>query len=180
VTLGRSTYRVGDTINIGLRFNQPGAVAESPALAAEIETPGQPPEPILFEQSADDPALLTAALPASKAGAYTLRVVSAAVASSGGGASVRPSITTFRVEPPRQEIDEPSLNRPLLTDMARLTGGRVFELSQLDQLDAAIPIRQISRTIETRRELWNAPLLFGLALLCLTVEWILRKVYRMV
>jgi hypothetical protein len=75
---------------------------------------------------------------------------------------VKSSITTpSSVEPPRRDVDEPSLNRSQLADLARLTGGRVLELSQAGQLDDAIPMREVTRTIETRDELWDAPLLFA-------------------
>ncbi len=77
-------------------------------------------------------------------------------------------------------MDEPSLNRSLLADLARLTGGRVLELSQAGQLDDAIPIRQVTRTIETRDELWDAPLVYATIVLALTAEWILRKVFRLI
>jgi hypothetical protein len=153
-------------------------VAEATELAAELEIAGQPPEPVRLERALDDPSLLTATFPAEQAGAYTLRVVSATAAQAGSG--VRASTTNFRVEPPRRELDEPSLNRPLLADLARMTGGRVFELTELNQLDEAIPTREVTRTLETRQELFDAPALFTLIILSLTVEWVLRKVYRMV
>jgi hypothetical protein len=126
----------------------------------------------------DDPGLLTTAFPAQQAGAYSLRIVPVSAADLGSG--VRVSTTTFRVEPPRREIDEPSLNRPLLTELARLTGGRFFELADVRQLDDAIALREVTRTLETRDELWDAPLLYATIILSLTVEWVLRKVYRMV
>jgi hypothetical protein len=178
VSLGRSLYRVGEQVSVGVRFTEAAAVTEGSELAAELEVAGQPPEPIRLERAPDDPSLLTATFPAEQAGAYTLRVVSATAVEPGAG--VRPSVTTFRVEPPRREVDEPSLNRPMLADLARLTGGRVFELSELDKLDGAIAMREVTRTLEDREELWDAPLLFGLAMTCLTIEWVLRKIYRMV
>ena len=131
-----------------------------------------------FEKRPDDPGLLTASFPAQQAGAYSLRIVPVAAGDLGSG--VRVSTTTFRVEPPRREIDEPALNRPLLTELARLTGGRVFELADVRQLDDSIPMREVTRTLETRDELWDAPLLFSAIILSLTAEWVLRKVYRMV
>ena len=67
-----------------------------------------------------------------------------------------------------------------LTGLARLTGGRVFELADVRQLDDSIPMREVTRTLETRDELWDAPLLFSAIILGLTAEWVLRKVYRMV
>ena len=178
VNLGKSVFRVGDPVTVGVRYTEAAAVAEGSELTAELEIAGQPPEPIRFERAPDDPALLTATFPAQQAGAYTLRVVPSTAADATGG--VRASTTTFRVEPPRREIDEPSLNRTLLADLARATGGKVFELKNLDRLDQAIPLREVTRTLETREELWDAPLLFATIILSLTIEWVLRKMYRMV
>jgi hypothetical protein len=179
VSLDKGAYRVGDRIHASVRYNDPAALAEAAELIAEVEGAGQPPEPIRFEKSPDDPALATAEFPATQAGAYSLRVAPATATDLVGGAA-RVSTTTFRVEPPRREIDEPALNRPLLADLARLSGGRVFELSDVDQLDAAIPTREVSRAIEERDELWDAPLLYGLVVAGLTAEWILRKRFRLV
>ena len=178
VNLGKSVYRVGDRVSVSIRYIDPAATAEASELAAELEIAGQPPAPLRFDRVPDDPTLLSADFTAERAGAYTLRVVPATATELGSG--IRVSTTTFRVEPPRREVDEPSLNRPLLADLARPTGGRVFELSQASQLDGAIPMREVVRTIETRDELWDAPLLFSTIVLGLTAEWILRKIFRLI
>jgi len=177
VHLGKSVYQVGERVAIAVRYSDPSALAEAAELTAEMEAPGgEPPEPIHFEKSLEDPALLTAEFPAHKAGPHALRIAPAASGDLGG---VRISTTTFRVESPRREIDEPTLNRPLLADLARMTGGRVLELSEIDQLDEAIPTREVIRTIENREDLWDAPLLYGTIILSLTLEWVMRKMYRM-
>jgi hypothetical protein len=178
VHLGKGVYRVGDQVTADIRYTDPAALAEATELTAELEIAGQPPEPVRFERVPDDPAVLTATFPAQQAGAYTLRIVPATAAESGQG--LRASTTTFRVEPPRREIDEPALNRPLLASLSRLTGGRVFELADVDRLDEEIRMREVIRTLETRDELWDAPILCGTIVLALTVEWVLRKLYRMV
>jgi hypothetical protein len=178
VHLGKSAYRVGDQVNVGVRYTEAAAVAEASGLAAELEVEGQPPEPITFERSGEDPALLTATFPAERAGSYTLRITPATGVDA--GATTRVSTTTFRVEPPRREVDEPSLNRPLLADLARMTGGRTFDVPDLGKLDEAISMREVTRTLEDRDELWDAPILFAIIILGLTAEWILRKMFRMV
>ncbi|HEY2155875.1 MAG TPA: VWA domain-containing protein, partial [Isosphaeraceae bacterium] len=178
VHLGKSAYRVRDQVSVGVRYTEAAAVAEASGLAAELEVEGQPPEPLRFERAADDPALLTANFPAERAGGYTLRITPATGVDA--GASTRVSTTTFRVEPPRREVDEPSLNRPLLSDLARMTGGRVFDVPEVGRLDEAIPMREVTRTLETRDELWDAPLLYATIVLGLTAEWVLRKLFRMV
>ena len=178
VLLGKSAYRVGDEVSVGVRFTEAAAVAEASGLAAELEINAQAPEPIRFERSLNEPDLLTASFPAEEAGSYSLRIAPATAADAGPGARV--STTTFRVEPPRREIDEPSLNRPLLADLARLSNGRVFDLPDIDQLDDAIPTREVTKTLEERDELWDSPMLASIIVLGLTAEWILRKLFRMV
>jgi hypothetical protein len=178
VHLGKSVYHVGDRVSIDVRYTDAAALAEASELAAELEIAGQPAEPLRFEKVPDDPALLSASFPAVQAGAYSLRIVSATAAAVGSGARV--STTTFRVEPPRREIDEPALNRPLLTELARLTKGQVFELTDVGRLDDAIPMREVTRTLETRDELWDAPIFYSTIVLALTAEWVLRKKYRMI
>ena len=178
VQVGKGTYRVGDQVTIGVRYTEAAAVAEASEIAAELEIGGEPPEPLNFERSPDDPALLTATFPAEKAGSYTLKIVPSTAPDLTSG--IRASTTTFRVEPPRREVDEPALNRPLLSDLARATGGRLFELDELDGLDDAIATREITRTLELREELWDAPFLFATIIGCLTAEWVLRKLFRMV
>ena len=107
VHLGKGVYRVGDRVSVGVRYTDPAALAESSELTAELEIAGQPPEPLRFEKQPDDPGLLTASFPAQPAGAYSLRIVPVA---GDLGSGVRVSTTTFRVEPPRREIEEPALN----------------------------------------------------------------------
>jgi hypothetical protein len=67
-----------------------------------------------------------------------------------------------------------------LASLAQLTKGQVFEMADVSKLDDAITMREVTRTLETRDELWNSPLLFGTIVLGLTAEWLLRKRYRMV
>ena len=178
VHLGKSAYRVGEQVTVGVRFTEAAAGAEASGLAAELEAAGEPPEPLRFERAADDAELLTATFPAEKAGAYSVRISPATAADA--GFSVRVSTTTFRVEPPRRETDEPSLNRPLLADLARLTNGQVFDLPGVNRLDDAIAMREVTRTLEDREELWDAPLLYATVVLGLTAEWVSRKLFRMV
>src|SRR5262249_54324664 len=128
VSLDRSTYRVGDRVTVGVRFTEAAAVAEASGLAAELEIHGGPAHARRLGRAPDDPELLTASILAETAGSYTLRIAPATGAEAGAN---RVSTTNFRVEPPRREVEEPALNRAVLTDIARLTGGRVFDLTEL-------------------------------------------------
>ncbi len=179
VHLGKGTYRVGDRVSVGGALHRPGRPGRSRrARLPSSRSPVSPRSRSVSRRCSTIPGLLTATFPAQQAGAYSLKIVPVSTADLGSG--VRVSTTTFRVEPPKREIDEPSLNRPLLTELARLTQGQVFDLVDVGRLDEAITMREVTRTLETRDELWDAPLLFTIIIISLTIEWILRKLYRMV
>ena len=112
-----------------------------------------------------------------KGGAYVIHVSSTQLAER--DATVRPATLPFRVEPPRQETDKPGTNRPLLEDLAKASGGRVFTIADAKTIPDAFPIKEVERLIQYREELWDAPLGMFLVVTLLTVEWVMRKIYRM-
>ena len=63
VHLGKSVYRVGDQVSVGVRYTEAAALAEASELAAELEVAGQPPEPLRFERVPDDPGTAHRDLP---------------------------------------------------------------------------------------------------------------------
>ena len=87
----------------------------------------------------------------------------------------------FRVESgANQEWSHLTLNRPLLEGMARASGGRFLREGDLSQLPDLL--RQLDRQQTRVQEtiLWSSWWWFGLAMLLLTVEWLLRKKWRLV
>ena len=92
---------------------------------------------------------------------------------------MRPATLTFRVQPRSQEFDKPALDRALLDDITRAAGGQVFTLANFRDLPDAFKIKRVERVLEYRDELWDAPVLFGLLVVLLTSEWVLRKRSRM-
>src|SRR5204863_6781329 len=56
VHLGKSAYRVGDQVSVGVRYTENAALAEGSELAAELEIGGGAPEPLHFERVPGDPA----------------------------------------------------------------------------------------------------------------------------
>ena len=96
-----------------------------------------------------------------------------------GDAAVRPVTSNFRVEPRSQELDKPTLDRTMLEDMTRAAGGQLITLANYRLVPDAFKIKRVERVLEYRDELWDAPLLFGLLVVMLTAEWVLRKRCRM-
>ena len=91
----------------------------------------------------------------------------------------------FRVVPPSAESGAYWLNEKLLTEIAKQSGGEYFRLEQIASLPEALP------TLVTRAEfnsppkpLWDVNeylrwLFYGLPVALLSIEWILRKWYKL-
>lgn len=88
---------------------------------------------------------------------------------------------SFRVESnANQEWSHLTLNRPLLEGMAQASGGRFLREGDIAQLPDLL--RQLDRQQSQVREtvLWSSWWWFGAAMLLLSVEWLLRKKWRLV
>ena len=99
VHLGKSAYRVGDQVSVGVRYTEAAALAEATELVAELEIAGGPPEPLRFEKAADDPALLTAQFPAAQAGSYAISIVPTTAATAGSADIAASTSRRLGVEP---------------------------------------------------------------------------------
>ncbi len=70
-------------------------------------------------------------------------------------------------------------NRPLLEQIARQTGGRIVEIDELEDFARSLPNREVPITTAWVRPVWDLPgilpTVFLLLLVCLAVEWALRR-----
>jgi hypothetical protein len=175
----KASYRTGDHITIRARAvdssDGAGVVAD---LRGEIELAGQPPTPIEMEPVPNQLGVAETSFTATEAGVYSVRVLPGNVSAQGDPA-VRPATLSLRVEAASSELDRPKLDRALLEDMAKSSGGRVLSLADYQQVPAAFQVKQVGRLLEYRDELWDAPIVFGTLMLLLTLEWLLRKRARM-
>jgi hypothetical protein len=83
----------------------------------------------------------------------------------------------FRVVPPSAESGAYWLNEKLLSEIAKQSGGEYFRLEQISKLPEALPTL-------VPKPLWDANrvlrwLFYGLPVVLLTIEWILRKWYKL-
>jgi hypothetical protein len=174
----KNVYRTGDRVNLRVQLTgTPEEASSVGTLQCEVEVPDGEPISYDLEPNPDQPDLLETSFTVEKGGAYVIHVSSATQAAR--DPSVRPATLPFRVEPPRQETDKPGTNRPLLEDLAKASGGRVFTPADAKEIPTALPIKEVERLIQYREELWDAPLGMILIVTLLTVEWVLRKIYKM-
>ena len=89
-------------------------------------------------------------------------------------------VERIRVEAPDDELRHPDTNHALLASLARETGGKVLEASDLPQLDELLPSRQLRFVNERREPLWDTPAALLAVLVLLTLEWVGRRAIRLI
>lgn len=81
---------------------------------------------------------------------------------------------------PDDELRRPETDHELLRTLAAATGGKVIAPEDLGTLPQMLPNREV-RTINPLTEpIWDTPLMMILACVLLTIEWIGRKLIRLV
>jgi len=81
---------------------------------------------------------------------------------------------------PLDELRRPETDHQALAAFARDTGGAVVQPDRLDRLDELIPNRERRRIIERSEPIWDSPLALVLLLTFLTLEWVLRRLVRLI
>lgn len=97
------------------------------------------------------------------------------------GAEERAAAQHFKVVPSNLEIENPRLNDPLLREIAQITNGRYLTLAEAVKLPDKIESRQQRNTISSAPEsVWDRTWTMLLVALLLSLEWFLRKRWRMI
>ncbi len=178
LTTDRASYRPGSTVTLTATFeNTLERDAGLDALHGELEVADENPIPITLTPRSGDPNTFETTFPVNHPGLHFVRVWS-------GGEDLRQiakaATLQFPVELPNLEYDRPGNDLATLESLAQVSHGSVFTLDQLDEIPSAFKTRRVTRVLEDRQEIWDAPILFSTILLALFAEWILRKKFRMV
>jgi hypothetical protein len=172
----RDCYEVGQRITMTARLQDTAyEPLTAPKVDATVQVTGQSLETVPLLPVANQPGAFQATLMAKKTGIHQVRI-----ALAGGGSDSGQIESSFDVELPTVETNQVWLNKPLLIDLANLSGGRYFDVEQLDQLADAVPDRK--ETIETRsqpRPLWDVRGMLAALVGLLCVEWLIRKRFRL-
>ncbi len=81
----------------------------------------------------------------------------------------------FEVKPSFAEFSDAALNVPLLTNLANMSGGKYYPIDEASQLVNQISLVESATSEITDVDIWDLPLIFGIILLLLCLEWFLRK-----
>ncbi|QDU96453.1 vWA domain-containing protein [Lignipirellula cremea] len=152
--------------------------------SATVTTDGSRLERFTLRPIPDQPGRYQAMIPAMQTGVHTVRIElpddlagedSEGVEEAAGPASEQVE-TTFTVELPGLETNAVWLNRPLLEEIADVSGGAYYQLDQLQELAAEIPDATEKIAVPGKPlGLWNNWLTLALAAVLLTAEWGVRK-----
>jgi hypothetical protein len=172
-----STYQPGDQVKVLARFHDAAAVEPgTEMLPGEVEAGSGEPVPISLVPD-DQPGVFSAMFPATRPGMHFVKVW---MGDAEAGALVRAATLPVDVRAPNRERENPGVDRTTLELLAESTGGRALDVTQLDELARAFAGGRVSRQLEYREEIWDAPLLFGLLFVLLCVEWVVRKRCRLI
>lgn len=86
----------------------------------------------------------------------------------------------IRVILPDDETRRPETDHPLLEAMSEQTEGRVFEAGDLSDLPLSLPNRRTRIVHEIAEPLWDTPLALLVIVGLLTIEWIGRRMIRLI
>ena len=154
--------------------NQEGQGAGDATVTAKIREPSGRPEQVELQKIAGPAGHFGGKYTPVLGGSYEI-VIEAKV----GQQTVAADKIVIEVGRPNLEFERLDLNEKLLRQIAQDSGGRYLHISASDHL-----IEQLDRTMRKKKEyyekeLYFPPLLWGLFVSVLTMEWILRKKFQL-
>lgn len=118
----------------------------------------------------------TGVWPAAEAGEWAIETAEPALA----GYDLRAAVTVGLAD---DELREPAADHAVLQRLAEATGGRVFapeEIGTLFKDPALLPKRRVTLINEQSESLWDTPLALIVVITLLTIEWVGRRLIRLV
>ncbi len=170
----RRAYDIGDTVNVFARLLKPNfEPLDTPQVTATLRGGTLPPAELQ----------LTMVEPGEYKGSITdiARLGVNRLSLPLDGSSSEMIATTFTVKLPAIEKKDLRLNRPLLEELAdKSDGGQYFVLSDVSEIAELIPDREKTTLVPGRPvELWDTHVLMFLLAGLLSVEWIVRKRFKL-
>ena len=167
----RSVYALNERVRVTARIRDMDFnLSQQPAQDIKVMDPQARVDEVelgLVEQGTFEKTLV-----AQKPGVYQLWIEDEADAGQ-----VRHALTSFTVTIPQLEAENPVLDRTILEEVARISGGAYFGLHQFDRLVDSLDDEKILRPLDDpeRKDLWSSWWVLLLFTGLLGLEWILRK-----
>ena len=171
ILLDRTAYDLGDQIRVTYRVHNPTFLQQlPPEIPVQMRREdGTVVSEQKLQRREGQPDMYEGSFTADHAGQFALHISSAP-----GELEQRVTVVS-----PQLEMEDVSINRPLLNRLAEETRGQMLTVADAPAQLAAIPSLERQTPNPTTNPLWNgwAPLI--LFVLLITGEWVLRKVYGM-
>jgi hypothetical protein len=170
----RLRYQEGDTAELRVRLrNEKGEIVNEGKPRAHVFRNGLEIASLELESDPSHGGVFRAITGALPSGDYQITVTE--------GASTNDTHLNFRVESQaNQEWSQLTLNRPLLENMSRISGGRFLREADIGQLPDLLQTLDRRETRVSETMLWSSWWWFSAAMLLLAIEWLLRKRWRLV
>lgn len=176
VTTDKTTYDVGEEVRVRAEIRDREAGAELPTQEVIVEQPDGTRLNLQLKGVEGDPGKYEGVFKPIQTGAYKVRIDP-----GDRGSENEVATRVFEVKLPRLELQEPRMDQEGLTRLAQASDeGRFVRLDELAQVvDKIEPLQETIRVGRTEQELWDKPSVFWLFLGLILVEWIGRKVSRL-
>ena len=173
-TADRQTYQRGDAVKLRLQVNDERQLPASGSATVMLERSDEPRRSIELARMANSTNLFAGELRGLSVGRYHAWLTDPSFPGS-------PPAADFAVEAPQRELLRRQLDRADLEAATRATHGRYFPLHEADRVPAEIPAGQpVPLSAATIIPLWTRWELLVLFAALLTVEWSLRRRWRLV
>ncbi|WP_339866268.1 hypothetical protein [Pseudohongiella nitratireducens] len=175
IELNQESYHAGDEVDVSVRVRDNVFELDNNASVwLQVTMPNGEIAEQAMSWDINDDGTYRATLPATDEGVYQLLVD--VTSTSGDGATLEQQ-GSFAVTPSLREYNDAGLDRRLLQRVSGSSGGRYYELSELDSMltDLASAPTPYARQVD--RDIWHHAFWLGLLLLMLFAEWAYRR-YR--
>ena len=173
ITLNKQNYMTGDRVRVYARLYQAGYEAldaeEYPTVNGYYESAGGQRTEVNLKQVSGQSGLYYNEFIAPAAGQYKFFV------DPNVQAGDTPAKVAFSVTETSLERSETAMNEKLLEELAGATGGKFYREENLRTLADSIATEKVTVDSRLEKELWATWLYFGLLMLVVTVEWVVRK-----
>ena len=161
----------GDAISVDVDARDASyAPVPDASIDASLTMPGGATQPIKMRHADPSGGTYTAVLGPEQAGLYRVH------AEAKRGATVLGTADRWMyVGGADREFADPRLNEGFLRRVARTSGGRYVRAADASKVPAWLPASVPQNAAPERRDLWHEPWAFGLVIVLLSVEWILRR-----
>jgi hypothetical protein len=161
----------GDAISVDVDARDASyAPVPDASIDASLTMPGGATQPIKMRHADPSGGTYTAVLGPEQAGLYRVH------AEAKRGATVLGIADRWMyVGGADREFADPRLNEGFLRRVARTSGGRYVRAADASKVPAWLQASVPQNAAPERRDLWHEPWAFGLVIVLLSVEWILRR-----